>query len=135
MTTETKTYNGWTNYETWCVNLWLDNEPFTSNMLLELACENSPLYDRSQTLKEQVMENAYDAFDTLGTSMFTDLLGAALEMVDSIDFLANDAFGVQSKPDQFPFRKTLRQMRAPAAHKIEYHSILGKHLAEVLPYS
>jgi hypothetical protein len=20
------TYNGWTNYETWCVNLWMDNE-------------------------------------------------------------------------------------------------------------
>jgi hypothetical protein len=19
------TYNGWTNYETWCVNLWIDN--------------------------------------------------------------------------------------------------------------
>lgn len=19
-------YNGWTNYETWCVNLWMDNE-------------------------------------------------------------------------------------------------------------
>ena len=20
-----ETYNGWTNYETWCVNLWMDN--------------------------------------------------------------------------------------------------------------
>lgn len=23
---ETKGYNGWTNYETWCVSLWLDND-------------------------------------------------------------------------------------------------------------
>ena len=24
--TENKTYNGWTNYETWAVKLWMDNE-------------------------------------------------------------------------------------------------------------
>ena len=25
-TAEKKTYNGWTNYETWNVKLWLDND-------------------------------------------------------------------------------------------------------------
>jgi hypothetical protein len=23
-----KTYNGWTNYETWCVALWINNDPY-----------------------------------------------------------------------------------------------------------
>ncbi len=26
MTMKTKTYNGWTNYETWCVKLWMDDD-------------------------------------------------------------------------------------------------------------
>lgn len=26
-----KTYNGWTNYETWTVNLYMDNEPGTAD--------------------------------------------------------------------------------------------------------
>ena len=34
-----KGYNGWTNYETWCVNLWLDNDEGTQNMVREWARE------------------------------------------------------------------------------------------------
>ena len=26
MSNDTKGYNGWTNYETWCVHLWLSND-------------------------------------------------------------------------------------------------------------
>ena len=29
MSSDTKTYNGWTNYETWCVHLWLSNDEGT----------------------------------------------------------------------------------------------------------
>jgi hypothetical protein len=31
------TYNGWTNYETWAVNLWIDNEQATQEYWLEAA--------------------------------------------------------------------------------------------------
>jgi hypothetical protein len=27
------TYNGWTNYETWLTNLWLDQEPYTTETI------------------------------------------------------------------------------------------------------
>ena len=32
-----KKYNGWTNYETWCVNLWLTDEASTEQEVRMLA--------------------------------------------------------------------------------------------------
>ncbi len=34
---ERKEYNGWTNYETWNVNLWLDNSEADQSYMQELA--------------------------------------------------------------------------------------------------
>ena len=33
------TCNGWTNYETWVVNLWMDNEPGSQDFFMERARE------------------------------------------------------------------------------------------------
>ena len=41
-------YNGWTNYETWCVNLWMDNEQGSQEYFLEVAQEH---YDDSAATK------------------------------------------------------------------------------------
>lgn len=40
-------YSGWTNYSTWCVGLWIDNEPSTYETLCEMArecleCDDDP---------------------------------------------------------------------------------------------
>lgn len=42
---EDKKYNGWTNYETWNVALWLDNEEGSYNYWRETAQE---IYDESE---------------------------------------------------------------------------------------
>ena len=34
-----KTYNGWTNYETWLVNLWMSNDEGSYNYWNERAAE------------------------------------------------------------------------------------------------
>src|SRR4051794_17297804 len=39
MNAETKTYNGWTNYETWAVALHLDNDESTYTMVRERVAE------------------------------------------------------------------------------------------------
>lgn len=85
------THNGWRNYETWAVNLWLDNEEGTYNYWRERAREayaaasadsiwtreQRARYTLADTLKAEIEESLPD----LGASMAADLLGAALSEV------------------------------------------------------
>jgi hypothetical protein len=44
------TYNGWTNYPTWCVHLWLTNEEGTQNAAAEMVnMAYGEAYDRAAT--------------------------------------------------------------------------------------
>ena len=72
------TYNGWSNYETWNVSLWLNNEPVTYEDLRDLLERNSDDYAAGEAIKSYVEEMMPD----LGASMAADLLGAALCEVD-----------------------------------------------------
>jgi hypothetical protein len=66
-------YNGWTNYETWNVKLWLDNDGTTPD-----SSWPRDIYGLSEYLKDMIWEQAPD----LGASMFSDLLTAALQEVE-----------------------------------------------------
>ena len=90
MTAQTQTYNGWTNYETWNVALWLGNDEGTYNLVREMAQEAresdrattgymgaTPALVLADALEDMVKTMAPD----LGASMFADLLGAALSDV------------------------------------------------------
>ena len=93
-----KTYNGWTNYETWNVKLWMDNEEGSYNYWQEAAqdCYDSAeagnvltrdeeaarsLADRLKDEHEEAMHNMLEAAKQ-GASMWQDLLGAALSEVN-----------------------------------------------------
>ncbi len=92
MATATEKYNGWTNYETWNVALWLGNNEGDYRYWTETAQE---CYDEAEAddtftreeratlelclrLKDGIEESAPD----LGASMFSDLLTAALSEVN-----------------------------------------------------
>jgi len=93
-----KTYNGWTNYETWNVNLWLDNDEGSQAYWQEAAQEvyNEAEAESYQTreqaaintlaalIKEQIEESAQEMLDSANqsASMFADLLGAAISEVN-----------------------------------------------------
>ena len=85
-------YNGWTNYETWNVALWIDNEEGSYNYWRETAQE---VYDESEAdksftrderaaldLKDRLKSEFEEAMPELGASMWADLLGAAMSEVN-----------------------------------------------------
>ena len=76
-----KEYNGWTNYETWNVNLWLgDDDTFRELAVIE------DLYDATVSLKEYTEELAeMIAPDIFKASFVSDMFGAALSQVDWYD--------------------------------------------------
>jgi hypothetical protein len=91
-------YNGHTNYETWLVSLWIDNDEGTYNHWREEAAEcreeakddhhgfssispeRRAVYLLGKRLKESFEEGATDQAGTSG--VYKDLLSAAISEVD-----------------------------------------------------
>ena len=98
--TEQKTYNGWTNYETWAVALWIDNEEGSYNYWREVCQE---LLDNStcETLEERRSDAASDVAQRLKdeieegnplsgkASLYSDLLQAAISETNWYEIAKN----------------------------------------------
>ena len=86
--TKDTTYNGWVNYETWAVNLWLTNEENTSELLDEITKKADIFkpYQQADMLKDMVQDWMYDYIDQSqgfnGNGMFVDLLRSAVDNVN-----------------------------------------------------
>lgn len=82
-------YNGWSNYQTWLVNLWFDNEEYGQTMLRQFAKDSircaelhgrdrdNAVYECSKMIQNEVEENIPEL-----EGMFADLLSAALQEVN-----------------------------------------------------
>jgi len=91
-------YQGWANYETWAVALWIDNEESThrkrGNMVkaaMTLAPKHENVDNGIWTVEQTERYTLADAvkgwvsdsmMPNLGASLAADLLGAALSEVD-----------------------------------------------------
>jgi hypothetical protein len=83
-TTNDNKCNGWTNHETWAVNLWITNESSSNDYYLEMAETNKAMdrdpWDLAQQIKDEI-----DAYRPELSGMYADLLGAALSSVDWLE--------------------------------------------------
>ena len=86
------TYNGWTNYETWVVKVWIDNDEFSQERWTESAREfvrDALENDDAETARETAVSNLADAlegehdeFAPEVSGVFSDLLTHALGRVE-----------------------------------------------------
>ena len=95
---ESSTYNGWKNYETWCVNLWLTNDATTYNTCRDVAeasrnhaskceqvgCKVWTLKQATRfTLADRLRSFVEEASPLAATAtLYSDLLNAASSEVD-----------------------------------------------------
>lgn len=78
---KTEPYNGWTNYETWCVNLWIYNDEISSDYWREQARAAKDTNALSHVLKDSFEADASTALHSQW-GVFADLLNAALSEVN-----------------------------------------------------
>lgn len=74
-------YQGHTNYETWAVKLWIDNEQASQEYWQERASECMDMPDAQYTLADWIK----DETETLAPEIegvYSDLLSAALSSVN-----------------------------------------------------
>ena len=96
-----KEYNGWTNYETWAVNLWMSNDQSSDEFYRESAqqtyndseqetrLDGSVLFSRDEVairnfanVLKQDHEERQEEYSSQVIGVFADLLGAALSEVN-----------------------------------------------------
>jgi len=85
-------YNGWVNYETWLVNLWLMNDQQTEKIVIDAVeyarnyvIKYSGVCDRSvKSILVGDLQNLIDQHNPLldQATIYTDLLGSAISEVD-----------------------------------------------------
>jgi hypothetical protein len=73
-----KGYQGWKNYETWDVALWIDNDQGLQEFIFERGIDAKDTSAFADSIKESIEGMAPE----LEVSMFSDLLNAALGEVD-----------------------------------------------------
>jgi hypothetical protein len=81
-----QTYNGWANYQTWVVNLWLTNDSGSDEHLRSMARDclthlDGDIDDAVYELAKRIEED-HEEFMPETTGVYSDLLGHALRMVD-----------------------------------------------------
>lgn len=87
-------YNGWSNYETWCAKLWLDNDEGLQLHMEEQAQKflndhQGDKDDAERDLARYLEDQCDEMAPSLPNSMFSDLMTMALGRIDWREIATN----------------------------------------------
>ncbi len=89
MPTQTKSstarYNGWSNYETWVANLWLNNDEQSYRVLLQAKESGASVYEQADWLKSLLEMQLADEIAV--PCMWQDLLRGASGQINWVEIL------------------------------------------------
>jgi predicted metal-dependent hydrolase len=68
-------YNGWSNHETWLINLWLTNEESYYHEMQRILSTHTSLSDQADALLE-FMQNEHEELEVTG--VWSDIIGNTL---------------------------------------------------------
>ena len=86
-------YNGWSNYETWNANLWIDNDWQLSEQCAIIACDLFGSYEDHDKMAYILGERIRDIFEEnqpeLPASFYSDVMNASMRVVNWTEIAAH----------------------------------------------
>lgn len=84
MMSYTEQYNGWTNYETWLVALWLNGDQANYYALEELKAESESESSKAERLEELTKE----LYEFEATGLVADFVNTAFSRVNWLEIVS-----------------------------------------------
>lgn len=80
-------YNGWSNHETWLINLWLTNEESYYHEMQRILSTHTSVQDQADALLE-FMQNEHEELEVTG--VWSDVIGNTLWRVNWHEIAENN---------------------------------------------